>query len=824
MSQIIDLGKLRFTYTGVYSGATSYEFNDVVSYGGNLYHYKFATATTGNLPTSTTYWNLILSGLKYIGAWSNATAYKVGELVTQGGKVYLCIQDALANTALNSTAYWSLLLDGIQYEGAYSGIASYQKGDVVTYSGSAYILTALASTGNAPTDTAYWAIFVEGTFPNQVGNADSLLTTNGTSTSWTDTPLLAGIDVTGDTEVASSSGALYVGLDGKTISDSNGTNVKTVTNKALTSNVATLTTSAAHGFSPFQFVVVAGVDATFNGTHEIIDTPTTTTLTYSLTASNVTSTAASGTVSAQTGFTNEVAFFTIDGDDYSQVIMQNTSNDPNASSDFIAYPDNGTDFAGYIDLGITSSAFNDPEFTITGPNDGYIFVTAPVGSSGNGNLVLATGDTGAENKIVFAAGGLSSSNTQMEITPDVNVHIEIPTPSTSPTTGALTVVGGVGIQGDMNIAGDVAIVGNLSFGGGSTTTSNLAVSDPLVFVGNANNADTLDLGLIGEYAVTVSPITATVNNKALTSNVATLTTASNHNYLVGDWVVVTGVDATFNGTYQITTVPTSTTFTYAKTASNVSSTAVSPTGSASVSARRKFAGMVRDASDGIIKVFSDGTTKPTSSVNFSEAGLTFADFKAKNIESTGTLAVGGTADVTGNFAVATNKFTVNATSGNSAVGGTLGVTGLLTANGGISSSGTLTFSGGATFSGTTDVQELREQVVDVTLVSNVATLDWTAGNIYYIATAPSANMTFNVTNVPVEVSKVMTINVFVTQGSTGYLPTTFQIAGASQTIRWQGGTAPTPTNGASKIDVFSFTLMRTSGSTWIVYGAASTNF
>jgi len=220
--------------------------------------------------------------------------------------------------------------------------------------------------------------------------------------------------------------------------------------------------------------------------------------------------------------------------------MQNTSTDPNASSDFIAYPDNGTDFAGYIDLGITSSTFNDPEFTITGPNDGYIFVTAPVGSSGNGNLVLATGDTGAENKIVFAAGGLGSDNTQMEITPDVNVHIEIPTASTSPTTGALTVVGGVGIQGDMNIAGDVAIVGNLSFGGGSTTTSNLAVSDPLVFVGNANNADTLDLGLVGEYAVTVSAITSVVNNKALTSNVATLTTASAHNYLVGDWVVVTG--------------------------------------------------------------------------------------------------------------------------------------------------------------------------------------------------------------------------------------------------------------------------------------------
>jgi len=72
-------------------------------------------------------------------------------------------------------------------------------------------------------------------------------------------------------------------------------------------------------------------------------------------------------------------------------------------------------------------------------------------------------------------------------------------------------------------------------------------------------------------------ITATVTNKALTSNVATLTTSAAHGLAVGFEVVVTGVDATFNGTYTITTVPTTTTFTYAKTASNVTSTAATGT-------------------------------------------------------------------------------------------------------------------------------------------------------------------------------------------------------------------------------------------------------
>jgi hypothetical protein len=73
-------------------------------------------------------------------------------------------------------------------------------------------------------------------------------------------------------------------------------------------------------------------------------------------------------------------------------------------------------------------------------------------------------------------------------------------------------------------------------------------------------------------------ITVSITNKALTSNVATLTTSAVHGLCTGMEIVITGVDATFNGTYRITAVPTTTTFTYAKTASNVASAAVSPAG------------------------------------------------------------------------------------------------------------------------------------------------------------------------------------------------------------------------------------------------------
>jgi len=78
--------------------------------------------------------------------------------------------------------------------------------------------------------------------------------------------------------------------------------------------------------------------------------------------------------------------------------------------------------------------------------------------------------------------------------------------------------------------------------------------------------------------------TSTVTNKALTSNVATLTVGAT-DFIVGDSVVVADVDATFNGTFTLTAV-TSTTISYAKTATNVTSTAA--TGSVSCAAIKNY--------------------------------------------------------------------------------------------------------------------------------------------------------------------------------------------------------------------------------------------
>ena len=166
MATILDLGKLRFHFAGAYDAATEYEMNDIVKYGGNVYVYANVVKATGNIPTNTAYWTLMVEGFKFRQVYDNATQYRVGDGVTHGGKVYICILDTQGNTPPNAT-YWSQFADGIQWEGDYNNATAYQKNDLVKYGSQVYIAKQ-DTTGNLPTDTTKWDKFVEGISPQGV--------------------------------------------------------------------------------------------------------------------------------------------------------------------------------------------------------------------------------------------------------------------------------------------------------------------------------------------------------------------------------------------------------------------------------------------------------------------------------------------------------------------------------------------------------------------------------------------------------------------------------------------------------------------------------
>jgi len=79
--------------------------------------------------------------------------------------------------------------------------------------------------------------------------------------------------------------------------------------------------------------------------------------------------------------------------------------------------------------------------------------------------------------------------------------------------------------------------------------------------------------LLKEMTVTdqqaASATAKTITHKALTTNVVTITTSTEHGFEVGDTVTIAGASTPFNGTYNITLIPTPTTFKYAKTNANI---------------------------------------------------------------------------------------------------------------------------------------------------------------------------------------------------------------------------------------------------------------
>jgi hypothetical protein len=131
--------------------------------------------------------------------------------------------------------------------------------------------------------------------------------------------------------------------------------------------------------------------------------------------------------------------------------------------------------------------------------------------------------------------------------------------------------------------------------------------------------------------------------------------------------------------------------------------------------------------------------------------------------------------------------------------------------------------GTVSVTGRLDIEDIRETVNDSTIVANILTADYSTGTIFYVGTAPSANFTLNLTNMPTDNGKAISIVCLVTQGATGYIPNVIQVAGSAQTIKWLAGATPTPTSSAGKLDIFNFTLIRRA-TVWTVLGNAALNF
>jgi len=153
-------------------------------------------------------------------------------------------------------------------------------------------------------------------------------------------------------------------------------------------------------------------------------------------------------------------------------------------------------------------------------------------------------------------------------------------------------------------------------------------------------------------------ITVSINNKARTTNVATLTTTAAHGLAVGMTILITGVDATFNGTYRITTVPTTTTFTYTTgTSGTVTSTVVDPVGTGVTNPVVHFVDYISGTDRKVHAICDDGVNAywVTNKTVSGDQRLTMFKKPLTGDSTTGSSNPSATGDVTQMFQTSGNK-------------------------------------------------------------------------------------------------------------------------------------------------------------------------
>lgn len=136
------------------------------------------------------------------------------------------------------------------------------------------------------------------------------------------------------------------------------------------------------------------------------------------------------------------------------------------------------------------------------------------------------------------------------------------------------------------------------------------------------------------------------------------------------------------------------------------------------------------------------------------------------------------------------------------------------------------FTAKQTFGTTTKIEEVLEKItVSATAATGTINFDaLTQGALYYTTDA-SGNWTVNVRgdgstslDTMMATGESLTVVFLVTQGSTAYYNSAFQVDGSAVTPKWQGGSAPTEGN-PSGVDAYTYVIVKTGSATFTVFAS-----
>jgi hypothetical protein len=374
-------------------------------------------------------------------------------------------------------------------------------------------------------------------------------------------------------------------------------------------------------------------------------------------------------------------------DTYAQVNFQNINSGTKASTDFVLTADNGDDTDGFIDLGINSSTFNDANYPGSYPNDGYLIHHSGLST---GNLVIFSHTEGSAIKL--HVGDYGDANTKATVT-STGFRVNTSTASTSTTSGALTVDGGVGVAGNIHAAAiNNTPIGNTTPGTGRftylTVDTGFSTANAIIDGGNINLGNNyVQAAYINSFysnSFNILAANLTVGNVEIFNGNVSANLSSTNAVITGGYIDETPIGANIAATGNFTTANATSFFGDDATVAVINSTDGNVTTLVATNfstANADITGGLISNTDAQINNFSSGNVLVTGGLisntdaqinNFSSGNvlvtgglISNTDAQINNFSSGNVLVTGGYIDETPigpNIASTGNFTTANATS------------------------------------------------------------------------------------------------------------------------------------------------------------------
>ena len=145
------LGRIRFVWKGAWAPTTAYVVDDVISNGGKSYicviNHTASAAFATDKGANPTKWQLVADGTSWRGDWAPSTYYNLGDLVKYGGIVYVCKVVHASGTNVSPTwlgleadqSKWDTFATSYNWTGAWTTDTKYRLNDFVQYGGITYL-------------------------------------------------------------------------------------------------------------------------------------------------------------------------------------------------------------------------------------------------------------------------------------------------------------------------------------------------------------------------------------------------------------------------------------------------------------------------------------------------------------------------------------------------------------------------------------------------------------------------------------------------------------------------------------------------------------